>query len=518
MLEASPFLEIIESIYPRILSQIDRDLDSPTCGSCDRNYWLYKLRDFNSGTFQQTSLFTASTAKLFSSKSDELSELTKKINAYTLKSLTKNLTLDEYYPNERSYITTNFVLYSLVKSAHMVGDQLTLESEVLRNCFLKICKNQEATPAANQDSAKLAFICFYTQLFPELRLLAESTIQAILLRKESQSYFSEYGGTDLGYLSVTLNNLAYIDADGSYPVEKYLKRVFHQFINFIPRNGQVGGEFGSRCTSYYLPYGLIYCSQKYNVKLDTLDFKQNLEKIDDRYLMHYFSPSYAQTALFLKEHSCETSHTETPKSYSQIQQREGMSEDSSLYFYNSDDVNLYIGLNKGGSFSFYKGDESHLDNGYRLRTKGHVFATHNITSKAKVTEVEIGDEITKVTIENSLSRYSKMSPTPFKTIILRVIMFLGPLLNALFKKILIKDAIPLEGALFKRSFIFNKLSKGLTISDQFTGLSDEGALITLSPPSSFRLVPSAKFFIDQEERFYTSEYKQLTQRDFLYEL
>ena len=50
----NPYLKFILQQTPRILSQIDRDPNSPTYGCCDRNFWHYKIRDFPSAILQQS--------------------------------------------------------------------------------------------------------------------------------------------------------------------------------------------------------------------------------------------------------------------------------------------------------------------------------------------------------------------------------------------------------------------------------------------------------------------------------
>ena len=44
---------------PLVLTQVDRDKDSLTYGSCDRNHWHLKIRDFTSAILQQTALTMA---------------------------------------------------------------------------------------------------------------------------------------------------------------------------------------------------------------------------------------------------------------------------------------------------------------------------------------------------------------------------------------------------------------------------------------------------------------------------
>ncbi len=54
----------IQTNLPRVLTQIDRDPDSPTYGCCDRNYWHYKIRDFSSAILQQSGLVLAKLYRL----------------------------------------------------------------------------------------------------------------------------------------------------------------------------------------------------------------------------------------------------------------------------------------------------------------------------------------------------------------------------------------------------------------------------------------------------------------------
>ena len=55
---------LFDGQYPRLMSQIDRDVHSPTYGSCDRNFWMYRLHDFESGIFYQTALCFAALQEL----------------------------------------------------------------------------------------------------------------------------------------------------------------------------------------------------------------------------------------------------------------------------------------------------------------------------------------------------------------------------------------------------------------------------------------------------------------------
>ena len=58
------YKKFIINKVPLVLTQVDRDKDSKTFGSCDRNYWHLKIRDFSSAILQQTGLTLALLYKL----------------------------------------------------------------------------------------------------------------------------------------------------------------------------------------------------------------------------------------------------------------------------------------------------------------------------------------------------------------------------------------------------------------------------------------------------------------------
>ena len=49
--------KLLSTHHSRLLSQLDRDPDSPSFGSFDRNFWNYKIRDFSSIILQQGILY-----------------------------------------------------------------------------------------------------------------------------------------------------------------------------------------------------------------------------------------------------------------------------------------------------------------------------------------------------------------------------------------------------------------------------------------------------------------------------
>jgi len=56
MIKNSIYINFILKNVPKLCTQIDRDEDSHTFGSCDRNFWHLKIRDFSSAILQQAGL------------------------------------------------------------------------------------------------------------------------------------------------------------------------------------------------------------------------------------------------------------------------------------------------------------------------------------------------------------------------------------------------------------------------------------------------------------------------------
>ena len=105
--------------FPRLLTQLCRDKDSPLYGCFDRNYWHYKTRDFPSMVLQQPTYVLDMVSRGELSFGDELkinksivSEWVDASLKFWSKSQRKNGSFDEYYPYESGFPPTAFSLYS----------------------------------------------------------------------------------------------------------------------------------------------------------------------------------------------------------------------------------------------------------------------------------------------------------------------------------------------------------------------------------------------------------------------
>lgn len=534
------YLQLIDQLYPRVVTQIDRDPQSPTFGACDRHHWMYRMHDINSGVLQQTSLSCAALSLYFSNTSagandmrnldghdmrnfkansaEYCGQIALAINNFTLKDLSRGRgAIDEYYPGERSFPATVFAAYALLKSASLLAQEDVLASPVLLQTARFIAE-RGVSPAANQDVAGAAYLFLFLKVSAdrlqlpsvEKKQMYEAARKLVLGRGDDFAY-TEYGGFDVGYATVTLNYLAYIVADGESLAKEALLSLAHKISYFVTPSGQLGGEYASRSTTYFLPFGLLYASQLDGALAEhfgKLDLVSMFAKLDDRYLMHYCLPSLVMATQFLslnKNMSVAASSSKNPATYTeasattQLGQSYRMMSDKKLgvFALQSKGSSLYVGLNKGGTFHYECGEQIKIDCGYRAVRDGLVYST-NVLSDASEVTVDANKEFVTITIQSHYERYKQLVPSPLKTVILRLFLLLGPLFNRVFKMLLINKSWSLPGVIFHRNIRIDFLTQSITIDDKTEGLLNTDHLLK-SVASSFRVVPSARFYYPGEE-------------------
>ena len=317
MSETCRYKKFVLDNVPRLISQLDRDPTSPTYGCFDRNHWQYKIRDFSSIVLQQGTL---SLALLYSySFHGNVYYQNQKIRNWAISSLRywasqqlRDGSYNEYWPNEHGYPPTVFSLFSSAEAftilRHAMDEQTVSELQLAFDRASRFLSKKQENGAQNQEIASLAalqstFIATGDDRLPDI--IRTKRCQ-ILEQQSPDGWFAEYGGADIGYLSVSLNYLAEYyrlsnDPVVLNPIEKMIE--FLQY--FIHPDGTVGGEYGSRNTEYFLPGGLEIVSPEYPLAGSIADeLLKNIDNplflprsIDDRYLCHYILHSYIRALL-----------------------------------------------------------------------------------------------------------------------------------------------------------------------------------------------------------------------------
>ncbi len=508
MLALAAHLDLLDGFLPRLITQIDRDPHSPTYGSCDRGFWMYRLHDFDSGVLQQASLTLAALVSLAEGGAFEGAKNLDAADAPYWRALAlavnrRNVRLlqagggyfDEYYPGERSFPATVFGAYSTLKSALLLGQREIVDHPgLLRTAEALVVR--QPSPAANQDIAAAAFLALYGQARDWRRAAVVRTVDRLIRNADGTVRCIEYGGVDLGYATVSLNFLAAMVADDSHDAKDVMLQLGRFVGEFVSPQGRLGGEFPSRATAYFLPFGAVVASgadAALAARLGRLEPAAGCAHLDDRYLMHYCLPSIACAALRLFEHgsprAAETAAA--PASWRVVDYR-----DRGLLAVRRDGDDpraLFIGLNKGGTLQAETATGTLIDCGWRVTRGDETYATCVLdgTPKFEVHTPTDGDVV--VTVTAPFARYRTLVASAAKTVILRTIRVLGPTFNTYFKSRLIQNAVPLPGVTLHRRIRLDRQNDRLEIEDRIDGLQP-GDLLTPAPAASLRLVPSAKFY------------------------
>ena len=259
------FLNYAENNFKRNLSWLDRDIDSPTYGSFDRNYWHYKITDFNSDILQQ-GLYTLISLYRGDIPNDynklRLRELILASTKYTINSFKKKLFFNEYYPNEDGYPPLAFI-------SNLLGDIFNefpefLDSDKISSIYKRInlyLSTLTEVNASNQYAVGISGLYKFLKFYPDLKIKINLNFHIknlLKLQNDIEGWFNEYDGFDLGYLSVTLEALSDI-----YEISKEKRIILSidKIIDFvykiIDKDGELPFTINSRNTEYFLPYGLV---------------------------------------------------------------------------------------------------------------------------------------------------------------------------------------------------------------------------------------------------------------------
>lgn len=262
----------------RLLSEINRDPATPTCGCFDRRYWAWKLVDFPEATFQRN---LAALAWLLDQPEarGERAFLTLTIQSGLLYSAAiqhRNGSFDQAYPYEASYGATAFLLPDLLDAYQVIKDscaemqQMAIEAMLYRaSAFLSKHAELHGTISNHLAGAALALRKaggFFGR--PDFTRKSVEILDYILSKQSPEGWYVEYGGADPGYQTLCMYYLAQVYRLAEDEKEKEKLRAslassldFLQY--FIHPDGSFGGEYGSRRTEVYYPGGIALLSAEF---------------------------------------------------------------------------------------------------------------------------------------------------------------------------------------------------------------------------------------------------------------
>ncbi len=489
----------------RLLSQVDRDPDSPTYGCLDRNFWNYKIRDFAS-IIQQQGILVLDV--LYSYDIEEnvykgnavIRSLIKGGVEFWARSQLQTGAFNEYYPNESGFPPTAFSLYAV---SLILKKYPEFQSELVTKTIIKAVKwllKHPEKEALNQESAALAGIAIAQTLTGVLvdKKKFEVRLQQFYDAQHQEGWFDEYGGPDLGYLSVTIDSL--------WDIFKITKdeRALHALTNavdFISQFLTVSNDFpvmiNSRNTDYLVPYGLSGFGSM-NKKAANLcrvlysNFTSSahiLHKTDDRYLTHYIGQSYFRGILNIS--SVLKDAIPMPRDEQYTTYLAGCK----IFISHTSDKSIIVSLKKGGIVNVFDNDGIYkADYGWRAKIKNRMAVTHWQNDEYNCSYA-ISDDQMLLSVRGYFSLHKYVRPSVGGHIVLRILsFFLGNRIMRWLKTLLIFSSKN-SGLEFRREISIQKTQ--VQVKDTFVS-KNKKYIIYEAPHYSLRHVSSAGRFVDEE--------------------
>jgi hypothetical protein len=264
------YLKEININIPRILGLFDTDCTSATYGMGDRYHWAWGLIDFGNGTFQgaahglarlwHSKLWPFATSKeQFHARIDSMFEA-----ANSLKR--KDGSLEEAFPYEGSYCVTALVAFDLLCAKDLLSKEISKDMNnrwtiIIKSMINYLIKADETHALiSNHLATSVAALVRWSVLTGDkaANQKAQYQLKKILEHQSKDGCFKEYEGADPGYQSLCTYYLADVhkqrpDLQLIEPLRKSIQFLCH----FAHPDGSFGGLYGSRCTRFYYPAGVI---------------------------------------------------------------------------------------------------------------------------------------------------------------------------------------------------------------------------------------------------------------------
>lgn len=486
-------------LVPRLLTQACRDPNSPCYGSFDRDWWHYKIRDFPSIILQQGgyTAWLAAGLPVFSGWKNELTALAAAACRFWNRRATLRGAFEEYYPREEGYPPLAFSALAAAKLA-AAGVVQPAEIEVGARVAARQLLSRLESEAANQQVAGLAALAWLRRVFPALvpdTAFAQVSSRTLALQT-GEGWFPEYGGPDLGYLSVTLDCLwDLFDATGNPAYRESAAAGMACIARYVDVIGGSIGMHNARNTDYILPYGIARFATGSGTERETASRLLSalyatasspahfLHSLDDRYVSHYAGHSVLRAAAL-------------PATQEAAQAGSALSAASDLLL---PDAGHYLqppqasrryaailSLRKGGILTAVAPSGRVSDFGWLVEGHGCQFVNHWWSDAWQWSRE--GDSFT---IRGTLAQHREHTSTPAKHALLRLMSFcFGRRVIAPLKDMLIFKR-RMAGPAFERTITFSDAA--ITIVDRISGVSD-AQNIRAAPRSSKRHVASADSF------------------------
>jgi hypothetical protein len=469
---------------PKLLTLLDRTPVSATYGCFDRAYWHYRMMDFPCGMSQE---FVLPLALVWSMdelpgnvyhRDPQIREYILAAIRFAARSAHADGSCDDYYPFERAAGAAAFSLFAILETLDVI--ELAADPEI--DAFVQrrahwLASHTESGRLSNHEALIVSCLERAGRRYPGAGFEAAmaTRLRRLLSWQHAEGWFDEYGGADVGYLSLTIGLLA--DLDRRRPdldLRRPLTAAIDFLANFVHPDGTVGGEYSSRSTLNFFPFGFEIAGAWHEdaLRINNLALLPLVELrppcySDDRIIGHHL-----WGWLFtLREFRCDRPLDQP--------QRTGRAwfDGCGLLVDRTPSTLLVAALSRGGVYKYFAdGRLVASDTGVTLALsgRGKVAVSHLGGATVAVSDTHID-----VSGEMAWAKSTRL--TPAKNIVLRIVMlgfgrFFPDLVRRLLQKVLVtgKSAAPFS---FRRQF--EKTAQGWLVRDEISaaqGWQDVGRI------------------------------------------
>ena len=366
---------------PRMLSQIDRNMHSPTYGCACRNHWHYGVEDIADIPMQAMALSLALAWKMDIPdnpyyRSPMLLDWIEGMLDFTIRIQRPSGAFDEKYRGRESYTATAFVAFCLSETVLQLERHLSAgirnDTKDMLNRAAQWLSRDREEPSGNAQVVAAAACMNLDELDRGLGCGEElhHLLSRLAGRQSPEGWFLEQGVADIGETSLTHSYLALIAKRTGDTRAMTMARRSGEFLeHFLHRDGTVGGVYGGRNTEYFIPLGAILQMRKSDAAARMVKHLEHhlavgrhaliTRCLDDRYLA-LFSPFYLLSA----QAALEAAASDAPLLKPGPPPRETYFEAIGLWSVDTPGLKLVANLKKGGVFHLDLGGQAFVDCGY----------------------------------------------------------------------------------------------------------------------------------------------------------
>lgn len=469
----------------RLLSNMDRNKDSPTYGCLCRPYWHDKVMDFPSA-HQQIGVLPLSIAystefednKYYGSES--LKEWIEAGIRFWGEMQKRNGSFDEHYPNEHSMGATAWTLWAITESYLLLEDPPDIESEILKAVEFLERYDEPGDIANHQAVAASALINSYRITGRGIKE-ARKRLETLEEMQHEEGWFQEYVGVDIGYQSTTISHLGRLwSFDEDLVDTEMLEKSLNFFSNFIDRENYYAGIIGSRNTSHIHAAGFEILAGDFSESARIVaSIRRNKE---EGRLLHPYQMDDKHFSRQLAEYLDAYRHASSvPEKFTEVREKD---YEPISVVKPSADTKIFLNKSKGGVYKKYsKGELVEKDRGVASKSGQDVYTSNWPGATEKVTradeDIVLEGRMRKVPRNNLpryyflLSRFFNYSFGRFPSLSLRAKRFLISKLigerktdKKFCRKINLEEGIEAEDA-FDGERIFGKTRTNFVPSSEF---------------------------------------------------